>query len=78
VSGNKCYNPENILLDRDILEKVKENENKYVKAFEDAIFHSWDQVTNSRDDFVQFEYACVFIILLHNPYALSKYLTVNS
>jgi hypothetical protein len=66
------------LLDKYFIEKVKENEERYNEAFEETIFMSWDQVTSSRDDFVHFEYTCVFIFLLHNPNALAKYITVNA
>lgn len=74
---NKCYSPDNILLDKDVLAKVNEMEERFRGAFEEAIFRSWDQVTSSRNDFSQFEFTSAFIFLLHNPYALSKYITSN-
>ena len=48
VKGIKIYNPENLLLDQDIISKVKEKEERYNTLFEELIYHTWDQVTSSR------------------------------
>jgi hypothetical protein len=78
VKSLKCYDPNNLLFDGELMAKLREKQEWYNGQFEELIFQTWASVANKRKDFsASFDYTWIFVMLLHNPYALSKYILVK-
>ena len=72
------FDPNEALLDPYLIEKIRENEAKYHIKVEELIFQTWMHLQSCRDDFAKnSDFSFIFITLVHDPYAVAKYIFVR-